>query len=1016
MTEQLQTISSITSTEVPTFDFFFNRLDYCLHKGKGFSLFNADDACIRGFFEQCSQKGCSPFTIKFSDIQNALSNMPASPQFVVVIQDLPYAECLEQATLIADKLIFPLWFNGIPICFFSYPGRGAYEVFHVTGEELHKDPSAVINLLLGEQVFTILERSNYQFTSPQFLNLAEHKTIFSPIEQKLLSALEAHKLSYQPQVRMGPYTVDFLVGVDDRKIIVECDGKAYHDPARDAERDKVLSLEGYPICRFSGSDIYADVDKCIEMIRQRLSFKTEALYVLDGDLDPSQHAAIKRVNGPIRVLAPAGSGKTKTLVNRILHLLNQGIPAEKILALAFNKKASDEMQDRLDRRSVHGVQVRTFHSFGYEIVREGLGWSFNGGATKKTSKALMQSAILEHTELPPSRNKDPLDAFLDGLRRAKMELPSLSTVTVEFGDRIYPFEAIFYSYLKKQLDTNFLDFDDMIYLAIRILLENSSMRRIYQSRFEYILVDEFQDLNQAQLLLLQIISLPENNIFAVGDDDQMIYGFRGADVKHLMQFDKRFPIASDHVLNTNYRSSQMIVRHSGWLINHNTDRIAKDIQPRKNAQTGKFEISGHISLYKQADHAAKWLVQHKKEHNLNWRDYAILYRSNAYQFPLAVVLDTLNVPHTPVSGQHLFQTLVGADVYAYLKVILFPLEATFPDFERILKRPNKYFTNQIISQAQNWHSFTCLPDIADLRGWEREKLIDFASRIDLASKRLHTSSVSAVECLQMLKTEFGLGDFYKDQSRKSDDLDQANDEVILDVITALGENFKTPMDFYQHICKSIDDQDNEQDHGPQKGMSGKKDHENNEVYLSTIHRAKGKEFQNVIYFNLSQADQKQKQGQSIEEERRVAYVGATRPKDNLLITFSSTKPSDFLLEISLNPKFKAIKNEQLKRMHASCKRRLEKEQMVSKQMEAERDRSAVLFHELTGQQSLKWPGWLDGLMSKIQSWRINNTEEKFERLDSQLKNHLETTIVPLLHTRREIEEEECTRDSLGMKQ
>ena len=493
-----------------------------------------------------------------------------------------------------------------------------------------------------------------------------------------------------------------------------------------------------------------------------------------------------------RVLAPAGSGKTKTLVNRILYLLNQGIPGEKILALAFNKKARDEMQDRLERRGVRGVEVRTFHSFGYEIVREGLGWTFSGSGYKRTAKELMQSAIAEHTELPPLRNKDPLDAFLAGLRKAKMELPELATLTVEYGDKIYPFEPIFYSYIQKQLAANFLDFDDMIYLSVRLLLENSSLRQNYQARFEFLLVDEFQDLNEAQLLLLQILSLPENNIFAVGDDDQMIYGFRGADVKHIVEFDKRFPIASNHVLNTNYRSSRMIVRHSGWLINHNGDRVGKDIQPRKDAQVGRFEVSGHASLFEQAEFAAKWLVAHKKEHNLNWRDYAVLYRYNAYQFPIAVLLEALGVPHSPLSGQQLFQTAVGMDIYSYLQVILYPQEASASDFERILKRPNKYFTNSLIAHARNWKSFLRLPETPNLRGWEQEKLTDFTTRIERLSTLARAQDTSAADCMQQLKTEVGLTDFYRDQSRKSDDLDQASDEGILDVTLALAENFKTP--------------------------------------------------------------------------------------------------------------------------------------------------------------------------------------------------------------------------------
>jgi DNA helicase-2/ATP-dependent DNA helicase PcrA len=846
--------------------------------------------------------------------------------------------------------------------------------------------------------------------------MAEHKTIFTPIEEQLLHTLEAHKLSYQPQVRLGRYTVDFLVGTADNRVIVECDGRAYHSAEKDSERDKVLALEGYPICRFSGSDIYGDVEKCIETIQQTLNYRTYPSYALDNDLDASQQAAVTCADGPTRVLAPAGSGKTKTLVNRILYLLNQGIPAEKILALAFNKKARDEMQERLERRGVHGLEVRTFHSLGYQIVREELGWKFNPSTYKQTSKALMKSAILQHTELPPSRNKDPLDAFLAGMRRAKMELPTLSTETVEYGDRIYPFEAIFYTFLKNQLNASFVDFDDMIYLSIRALLESILLRRSYQARFEYVLVDEFQDLNEAQLLLLQILAIPENNIFAVGDDDQMIYGFRGADIKHILQFDKRFAVSSNHVLNTNYRSSQMIVRHAGWLINHNTDRIRKNIVPRGNAQTGRFEVSGHTSLHEQAKYAASWLAQHKKEHNLNWRDYAVLYRNNAYQFAMATALDVMNIPHTPHSGQHLFQTSVGADVYSYLKTMISPQEASASDFERILKRPNKYFTNQFISQARNWDSFTRLPDLSDLRDWEREKCMDFIDRIETASRRLGQSTISAAECMQMLRTEFGLEEFYGDQARKSDDLDQASDEVLFEVITALADNFKTPMDYYQYICQSVDDHESSADNGFESAVLEKGTDESNEVYLSTIHRAKGKEFRNVVYLNLSQEEQKPGQAQSVEEERRVAYVGATRPKDDLLITFPGTKTCDFLREISLSPRFKAMRNEELKHRHMASTRQLEKEHMVLKRFEMRKDGFVTRFSELTKQQSSKGSNWLSSVLWNIQNRRINKIQGRIDHMDLRIRRQLETTINPLVNELAEIAEEQNMRTALGMKE
>ena len=991
----------------PDYGFFLNNLEYCLSKVRGFSLFNADAPATEVFIEQCRQQGLEPPIFKLSSKETLTQALPGTPAFVIIIQDLPYTEFLNQASDLADKLIFPLWFKRITICFFSSIGRGAYVENPVSSEDLHKNYSMLINGLLSEQILTLLERANYQFSSPEFMNLARDKTIFTPIEEMFRAALDKHGLLYQPQARLGRYTVDFLVGGHDKRIIVECDGKAYHEPAQDRKRDQTLSLEGYPICHFSGADIYGDVDKCIEKIQEIFAQSIFPTYAMDTNLDPSQKAAVESVNGPTRVLAPAGSGKTKTLVNRILYLLNQSVPAENILALAFNKKARDEMQERLESKGVHAVEVRTFHSLGYEIVRAALRWDFNGKTYQKTVRDLMRAAIKEHTDLPPMRNKDPLEAFLDGLRRAKMELSPIDNLTVEYGERIYPFEPIFYSYLKKQLGANFLDFDDMIYLAIRALIQNPSLRRRYQSTFEFVLVDEFQDLNQAQLLLLQILALPENNIFAVGDDDQMIYGFRGAEVKYLVEFDKRFPVSFSQVLNTNYRSSRRIVRHSGWLINNNTARVEKDIRPGPQAEAGRFEISGHISIMKQAEFAAEWLVKHKRENNLNWRDYAILYRYNAYQFPAAVILDTLDIPHTPLSGGHLFHTAAGQDVYAYLSVILEPTRSSQLHLERILKRPNKYFSNQLIAQAREWNSFIRLPKIADLREWEQAKLADFISRIQQLSDRAGTQSLSASECLQTLRTELGLGDFYQDRSRKSDDLDQAGDEICFDVLIALAEKYKTVTEFYQFICKSMDESGMDSKSGAENGQP-KEQSDTNRVQMSSIHKAKGKEFQVVVYFNLSKTSLPPSH---VEEERRVAYVGVTRPKNDLLVTFSSVKPSVFLLELVQNPRYKEKSSEDLASLDPECRLRLAKEEYHKKRMESEKEKTVAMFERLVKSEARRRLAWLD----HIRAWRINRAELKINHLMNKIRTQEEKILIPLRNELSELEEEIKTRNLLGLK-
>ncbi len=165
------------------------------------------------------------------------------------------------------------------------------------------------------------------------------------------------------------------------------------------------------------------------------------------------------------------------------------------------------------------------------------------------------------------------------------------------------------------------------------------------------------------------------------------------------------------------------------------------------------------------------------------------------------------MPHSPLSGQQLFQTAVGMDIYSYLQAILYPQEASALDFERILKRPNKYFTNSLIVHARNCKSFMRLAETPNLRSWEQEKLTDFTTRIERLSTLARAQDISAADFMQELKTELGLSDFYRDQSRKADDLDQSSDKGILDVIVALAGNFKTPAEFFQFICKSRDEEE-----------------------------------------------------------------------------------------------------------------------------------------------------------------------------------------------------------------
>ena len=292
---------------------------------------------------------------------------------------------------------------------------------------IHTDFNYVVRQLLIEQLDKIIDQVCFNFSSPEFLTQDRTQYLYTPIEKIMSDWFMRSNLKFTPQVRLGRFQVDFLVEIGQNKIIVECDGRDYHNPYKDRERDKGLNTHGYKIFHFTGSEIYHDIENCINTIKNYSSKHSSPKFNIDTNLDDSQKKAMNHISGPIRVLAPAGSGKTKTLINRIANLINKRIDPNKILALAFNKRAADEMVRRLTEKQIltskkiseDGVIVRTFHSFGYEIIKNEMGWSFNGLTENKETRNLLKRAVSMHYTLQFRRNKDPLDIFLDALKKNK---------------------------------------------------------------------------------------------------------------------------------------------------------------------------------------------------------------------------------------------------------------------------------------------------------------------------------------------------------------------------------------------------------------------------------------------------------------------------------------------------------------------------------------------------------------------------------------------------------------------
>lgn len=611
----------------------------------------------------------------------------------------------------------------------------------------------------------------------------------------------------------------------------------------------------------------------------------------------------------MRVLAPAGSGKTKTLVNRICNLVNQGIDPGTILPVAFNRKAAAEMNERLEKKRIARVHARTFHSLGYEIVRAGSRLVFDPETEAGRMRELIRESFQSIDPRPSLDDGDLLRRSIELLGRAKMDILPQESMTLNLNGKPLSFAPVFDRFLRLQEMRGFMNFDDMIYFAVKILIDDRPLRREYQDICRYILVDEFQDLNRAQILLLQLLALPENNLFVVGDDDQLIYGWRGASVRSIIDFPRLHPCAGECILSTNYRSASKIIAHAGWLISRNKDRVIKSVLPRRDAPPGSFDVELRSGLWEQAQAAAEWTGG--KGAACPWGDNAVLFRYNALQFPIALALDRLSIPHSAVDAGRLFDTRAGKDILAWLRVVISPGRAEKSDIERTLRRPRKLVRMVVIERLETWHDVETLADAGVMTVEEEESLDEFLGRILLL--RSGAAATPAREFVEEIDRTIHLRRFYDRKRLPLSEPDEADDRTCLDVIATVARGFPTAGGFLEHIealrrAPPAPTPDQETTPG------------RDEVVLSTIHRAKGREFSRVVFFDLSR---RHRPGPGeIEEERRVTYVGLTRAKDALVVTADGRRQSPFLREAALDPQFAGRMREDLESELCGLRRRL----------------------------------------------------------------------------------------------
>jgi DNA helicase-2/ATP-dependent DNA helicase PcrA len=654
-------------------------------------------------------------------------------------------------------------------------------------------------------------------------------------------------------------------------------------------------------------------------------------------LDDAQRAAVLHEHGPARVLAPAGSGKTKTLVSRVVELVDRGCDPSGILMLAFNRKAAEQLEERLaalgiattrrlgappDERASRrrrpgrptapgaseasqrppGVHCATFNAFGYryqrEVMRARILLDHDGRALRELMVRAVAATGISLRELQPRRGSDPVGAFVRALTRVRAALEPVDQVDVTLecvtGTPLVnlPFAPVHAQYARAQAATGLQSFDDQIWFAVADMLADPAHRAFIQRRFDHVLVDEFQDLNGAQLALVDVLSRPYRQLFVVGDDDQLIYGWRQADPRGILEFHSRMPpkpFSATYTLCTNYRCSRAVVETGARLVANNKVREAKDIRPRAGAQDGAVRFFGAAAWPERAAALCAFLRQEKARMTCDWRDLAVLCRYRSQQLLVALALDAAGIPRTPALGCTLFTHPAAALLRAYVDLVQAPDTLNGPTLAGLLNRPNRYATAAVVGAvAGSSEPWPCVRAVAAREPAAGPRPLSVL--VELAAT-LHDQLAGALPSEELVWTVVetfcldGLWAAEADASAAAGSSDGAGPLEVFDSLLLLAETYPDPGEYLASWDRLRADEEAHADVADD--TLAREESEDDRVVIGTIHAAKGREYHSVVIPDYD-CDVSRWSPPEVEEERRVVYVGVTRARDAVLFTVDSS--------------------------------------------------------------------------------------------------------------------------------
>lgn len=612
-------------------------------------------------------------------------------------------------------------------------------------------------------------------------------------------------------------------------------------------------------------------------------------------LNRGQDEAIKHGNGPCMVLAPPGSGKTLIVTERTRYLIEEsGVRPDQILVITFTRYAAREMKERFERLTAgknYPVTFGTFHSIFYGILKCAYGIGANNLMSEKESSVLLQE-VLDQTDIESTPEvEDEEELVRELLREVGMVKNGLCHLK-DFHSKYLTqdeFAEVFRSYEHQKKELKKFDFDDMLVQCYALFRKKPEILQGWQKRFQYILIDEFQDINRVQYEVIRMLAAPRYNLFVVGDDDQSIYGFRGAKPELMLYMKQEFPSLRTISLTVNYRSTEFITGAAARVILHNDTRFYKRVQSFRG-RGQNVHVQEVLDEQEEAQYVTEE-IQKKLDQGIKPGEIAVLFRAAVQARMISEILSEHRIPFEMRDYvTNFYRHFIVKDMMAYLQLAAGKRDRSL--FLTICNRPLRYLARNSMENRQ--------VNFEDLRKFycDKDWMLDIIDQFDVDVRMM--KNMAPYAAIQYIRKKIGYDDFLKEYAEKH----QISWKRLMDVMAELEErskNFKSYDEWEIHIAKYT--QELEEQQAKARKIKGERE---NKVQLMTIHSAKGLEFEDVFVIHANEGEiphQKAEKKDEIEEERRLFYVALTRAKNNLCISYitqkngNSIKPSRFVEEL-----------------------------------------------------------------------------------------------------------------------